>query len=1050
VPYQLEELIVKPLHSVRNSFPSCLVILDALDECKDDRVTSIILSSLSRHVTELSPIKFLITSRPEQNITGAFKLSSQLSPLSRPIILHEIELGIVQQDIELYLTSSLSQIREAYYLDNCWPSASDTRALAMLSNGLFIFAATSVNFIRDRNYSCPADQLASLLTNAPTVVQSWGSPHRRLDELYAQVLIHAFPHITPPLADRLKIVLGSIILLRDPLSPLALEQLLKLRPATVRQTLVHLHSVVMVPESEIHVIRLLHPSFFDFMTDPSRCRNADFVVDSLAQHTLLVHACLDSMMCLTQDICNIKNPSLLNSEVDDLPSRILKYIPLHVQYACRHWAFHLINASISDVLLDLVKQFCSKCLLYWVEVCSLLGELRKALIGLHGARQFLVDKATSAGDSISLLLDCERLSREFFPILSISCLQVYHSALLFTPKKTLLYEMYGHHLGLPIKMHHAVEDTWNLCIRTMDGHSGDVLSVAFSPDGVGVVSGSLDGTLRLWDVVSGAHLCTLEGNFSLLDCNLVYTAAFSPDGTRIMSGWDNTLRLWDAISGIHLNTLHGHSELVQSVAFSPDGTRVVSGSWDNTLRLWDAVSGAHLNTIEGHSSSVTSVAFSPDGTHVVSGSWDRTLRLWDVSGAHLSTLEGHSSKVSAVAFSPDGARVVSGSWDSTLRLWDAVSGAHVHTLEGHSNAVSSVAFSPDSTRILSGSWDHTLRLWDAVNGAHLNTLTGHFDWVNSVAFSPDSMCVLSASNDNTLRLWEAVSSAHHNTFERHSDQINSVSFSPDGTYVVSGSSDHTLRLWDAGSGVHIRSFEGHSDLIHSVAFSPDGTLVVSGSRDHTLRLWGAVSGAHLKTLEGHSSSVTSVAFSPDGTRVVSGSRDDTLRLWDVVSSAHLKMLGGHSSPVTSVAFSPDGTRVVSGSVDSTLRLWDAVSGAHLKTLQGHSCSVTSVAFSLDGTRVVSRSHDKSLRLWDAVSGTHLNTLEESVHTTSVAFPPDGTRIVSDSISYNQALRLWDALNGVYIDTLHETINSVYSHPYIARSVACSLYAKQSSFFQSVD
>jgi hypothetical protein len=390
VPYQLEELIVKPLHSVRNSFPSCLVILDALDECKDNRITSIILSSLSRHVAELSPLKFLITSRPEQNITSAFKLSSQLIPLSHPLFLHEIELGIVQQDIERYLTSSFSRIRELYYLDSSWPSTSDTRALAELSNGLFIFAATSINFIQDRNYSSPADQLESLLTNPPNIAQSSLSPHRRLDELYTQVLSHAFPNIAPPLADRLKIVLGSIIFLRDPLSSRALEELLKLKPTTVRQTLVHLHSVVIVPEDHFQVIRLLHPSFFDFVTDPSRCRQADFVVNPLIQHALLARACLDSMMCLRQDICGIKNSCLLNSEVDDLPARITKYIPPHVQYACRHWAFHLTNASVSNVLMDLMKEFCSKRLLYWVEVCSLLGELRNALIALNGVRQSLL------------------------------------------------------------------------------------------------------------------------------------------------------------------------------------------------------------------------------------------------------------------------------------------------------------------------------------------------------------------------------------------------------------------------------------------------------------------------------------------------------------------------------------------------------------------------------------------------------------------------------------------------------------------------------------
>jgi hypothetical protein len=389
VLYQLEELIVKPLRAVEKIFPSCLVIFDALDECKDDRVTSIILSSLSHHVTELLPLKFLITSRPEQNITSAFKPSSQLSLLARPLVLHEINLGIVQQDIERYLTSSLSQIREEYYLENSWPPTSNIRSLAALSNGLFIFAATSVNFIRDRNYSSPADQLASLLINSSTVLQSRSSPHRRLDELYTQVLDHAFPEIAAPLANRIKIVLGSIILLRDPLSSCALEKLLNLRPKTVRQTLRHLHSVIMVPENDAQVIRLLHPSFFDFMTDPTRCRKTDFVVNAPTKHTLLARACLQTMKSLKRNICGIENQTMLNNEVHDLPSRIMNCIPPHIQYACRHWALHLTNGLLLDDLLLIMKEFCSKHLFYWIEVCSLLGELRNALIALNDAQQFL-------------------------------------------------------------------------------------------------------------------------------------------------------------------------------------------------------------------------------------------------------------------------------------------------------------------------------------------------------------------------------------------------------------------------------------------------------------------------------------------------------------------------------------------------------------------------------------------------------------------------------------------------------------------------------------
>ncbi|KAF8816069.1 WD40 repeat-like protein [Phlegmacium glaucopus] len=1023
VPYQLEELIIKPLRCTRDSFRLCLIVIDALDECKDMGTTSTILSSLSRYVSQLSPLKILVTSRPEHAITSVFAhKSGHLNAASQCLILHKLELSVVRQDIKRYLLSALQDIRERYGLDSSWPSEEDVEALATLSFGLFIFAATSIKFIEERNDSDPQGQLTRLLSGKELSTNAQSSPYHHLDKLYTQVLMHAFPDIAIQLSGRLKMILGSVVSLQEPLSPVYLENLLGLTPSTIRQTLVHLHSILILPDHDTQLIRLHHPSFVDFITDSNRCRDANFRVDSEKQHMLLAIRCLEAMQSLKRDMCGIDNPCVLNSEVDGLHSRITDNILPHIQYACRHWMFHLTRALVSDTLVDLLKEFCNKYLLYWIEACSLLGELRNTLVGLHAAKAFLLKKGlVDLRNVVDLLHDCERFTREFFSILDISCLQVYHSALHFTPRQTTLWTLYEHK-RLPLgRANNCIEETWSPCVRIMDGNPSSVSFVAFSPDGTRIVSGSNGATLQLWDAVNGAHLNTLKGH-----SGQIWFIAFSPDGTRIVSGsHDNTLRLWDAASGAHLSTLKGHFDRVQSYALSPDGTRIVSGSNDKTLRLWDAVSGAHLNTLKGHFDGVRSVAFSPDGTRIMSGSHDKTLRLWDaVSGAHLNTLNGDSLSDRSYAFSPDGTRIVSGSTDNTLQLWDAVSGAHLNTLKGHSELVLSYAFSPDGTRIVSGSNDKTLRLWDAVSGAHLYTLKGHSAAVLSVAFSPDGTRIVTASYDNTLRLWDAVSSAHLNTFKGHSDVCQSVAFSPNSTRIVSGSGDMTLRLWDAVSGAHLNMLKGHSDKVTSYAFLPDGTRIVSGSHDNTLRLWDAVSGAHLSTLKGHFDTVQSYAFSPDGTQIVSGSHDKTLRLWDAGSSARLNKLKGHSDVVLSIAFSPDGTRIVSGSGDKTLRLWDAVSGTHFNTLNGHSGSVWSVAFSPDGTRIVSGSADMTIRLWDAVSSAHISTLKgHSDRVQSVAFSPDGTRIVSESD--DNTLRLWDAVSSTHLNTLNGHSGSTY-------------------------
>ena len=227
-----------------------------------------------------------------------------------------------------------------------------------------------------------------------------------------------------------------------------------------------------------------------------------------------------------------------------------------------------------------------------------------------------------------------------------------------------------------------------------------------------------------------------------------------------LNSLDSAWRNWSSGWG-ERTVLRGHTGPVSAFAFSPDGTRVLTGSDDHTARLWDAATGKSVATLTGHTGYVSAVAFSPDGMRVLTGSVDHTARLWDAAtGKAVATLGGHTSASTAVAFSPDGTRVLTGSVDDTARLWDGGCGKAVATtLAGHTDTVVAVAFSPDGTRVLTGSLDNTARLWDAAAGKAVTTLAGHTAPVRAIAFSPDGSRVLTGSDDHTARLWSVFKSA---------------------------------------------------------------------------------------------------------------------------------------------------------------------------------------------------------------------------------------------------------------------------------------------------
>ena len=385
---QMNKLIVQPLVE---SAISTIIIIDALDECKDEEPASAVLSVLGQFVAQIPKVRFFVTGRPELHIQNGFRLPL-LANMTNVFVLHEVKPSEVNSDIRLFFRNKFSQLKIYQHGSDGWPPEEQLNLLCERAGGLFVYAMATVRFIEQGKIG-PKKQLDCLLQSADSSLEGKTKlkASATLDFLYMTILKEGFGEDSPEDDPIVQSVLSTVILATNPLSPTTIATLLDLDTEVISTLLSSFHSLLILQEDVDLPVRPFHKSFPDFITNPTRCTNPRFQVDPPAQHAELLASCLNMMnQRLEKNMCKLSD-GVSNSEVPDLKERTKQYINQALQYACQSWHKHLIQTTPahSSKIAPILQQFLQEKFLFWLEILSVLGTAREAVEALKATEKWL-------------------------------------------------------------------------------------------------------------------------------------------------------------------------------------------------------------------------------------------------------------------------------------------------------------------------------------------------------------------------------------------------------------------------------------------------------------------------------------------------------------------------------------------------------------------------------------------------------------------------------------------------------------------------------------
>ncbi|KAH6900815.1 hypothetical protein B0T10DRAFT_431737 [Thelonectria olida] len=1026
---QFNNLILNPLREMDSSQTNVrmlVIVIDALDECdKLDEVKRIVqLLSLLKPLTSIK-LKAFVTSRPELPIRLGFR---SIQGKYRDLLLHEIPKPVIEHDIFEFLHGRLGQIRSDYnsqvppesQLSTVWPGKETVDSLVQMATPLFIFAATICRFIQDP-LSDPKSQLEHILEYGfmaeQSEVEKLGATYRpSLDQL----LVGRSEKAKRTFLVNFRAIVGTIVLLAEPLSIPSLSLLLGVAGRVIDGMLRSFHSVLSVPASSQLPVRMFHLSFRDFLIDSSKRDANPFWVDEKETNERLANRCLELLLYsghLKQDICELKRPGTPRATI--LQTVIDSKLPDEVRYACLYWPHHLKESGVQITDSHQAYDFLRGNFLFWLEALSILGRAVESTTMVNTLQSIVCPN--NGAEASRFLHDAGRFALTYASIVDRYPLQLYTSAIAFAPKTSIVRRLSEKCMPEWIQQPPIPRGAWDACLCVMEQGNDRELHfdrIFFSPDGKDLITASIDGNVQRWNPKTGELIQTIQAKWDIIvpeneamqaRGQLYELGVFciSPSGNLFAWTINDTIIVWDPSTG-ERRQIFGRYKAA-CLEFSRDAKLLACGLEDGTVLVFDVPNSRLTHKFQGHqpNATVTMVSFSWDGESLASRAEDATLGTYNlISNQQLNRFKADGLR-GRVLFSPD-SMLLAVTTGISFRIYHARNCEELHVLEGHFFEVVAIAFSRDGLRIASTDTD-TVRLWDVTTATELRAFDISRLADRSLAFSPDGNTIATVSTNGTVRLWDSGPSAEGVKWhdEKHGGAVEMVTLSQDGQRVASLGADGRIGIWDSKTGRNTAMLSrSHQKPFRHIVFSPANKDILASIERQgggaMARVWDLVSERQIQELppciqdSSNSFSVLMLAFSPSGETLAS-LHNGVAELWDTLSWKRLHAIRDNDMRFETVAFSADNKLLALGCGSGGIVLWDLNMGKwkqKFDVADDDSCDF--MAFSPDGYVLASTTFKGYIEFWDVISGACFGMVDiRARRTESIAFNACGSRLVTD-------------------------------------------------------